>query len=174
MWACRHKCNLRRGCNARLRSIDWPCRFAEKHRKLLNALLRQHPSLLEGTLAPLLRAARLVDFDNKRAYFRTKVRTHSTERHYGSLKINVRREHVFEDSFHQLRIRHGALQVLLRAIASERQMQLPVAVAVDFAGCRSSGLLSIICEEQDLLVRGCASHSVGLLLLAHAAVNLLE
>ena len=82
-----------------------PCRFAERHRKLLNALLRQHPSLLEGTLAPLLRAARLVDFDNKRAYFRTKVRSHTSDRHYGSLKINVRREHVFEDSFHQLRVR---------------------------------------------------------------------
>lgn len=29
----------------------------------------------------------------------------SEERHYGTLRINVRREHVFEDSFHQLRHR---------------------------------------------------------------------
>ena len=83
------------------------CRFAEKHRRLLNALLRQHPNLLEGSLAPLLRVARLIDFDNKRAYFRTRVRAQGAERHYGSLRINVRREHVFEDSFHQLRVRQA-------------------------------------------------------------------
>lgn len=82
-------------------------RFAERHRKLLNALLRQHPSLLEGSLGPLLRVPRLVDFDNKRAYFRAKIRSQGGERHHGSLRINVRREHVFEDSFHQLRVRYG-------------------------------------------------------------------
>lgn len=82
-----------------------PRRFAEKHRKLLNALLRQHPNLLEGSLSPLLRVARLVDFDNKRSYFRTKVRSHGPEHRRTTLRINVRREHVFEDSFHQLRIR---------------------------------------------------------------------
>jgi E3 ubiquitin-protein ligase HUWE1 len=40
------------------------------------------------------------------AYFRTKVRQHdNAPRPYGSLRIAVRREHVFEDSFHQLRSR---------------------------------------------------------------------
>ena len=74
---------------------------------MLNALLRQNPALLEGSLAPLLRTPRLVDFDNKRAYFRTRARNQHSERHYGSLRINVRRDHVFEDSFHQLRVRCG-------------------------------------------------------------------
>ena len=50
---------------------------------------------------------RLIDFDNKRSYFRSRARsTHHEERgHYGTLRINVRREHVFEDSFHQLRMK---------------------------------------------------------------------
>ncbi|KAK9866343.1 hypothetical protein WJX84_006185 [Apatococcus fuscideae] len=82
-------------------------RFAEKHRKLLNTLLRVNSGLLEGSLKPLLKVPRLIDFDNKRSYFRSRARsTHHEERgHYGTLRINVRREHVFEDSFHQLRMK---------------------------------------------------------------------
>lgn len=80
-------------------------RFAEKHKRLLNALIRQNSHLLENNLAPLLRTPRLIDFDNKRGYFRSKVRMSNTERHYNSLRISVRRDHVFEDSFHQLRVR---------------------------------------------------------------------
>jgi hypothetical protein len=45
-------------------------RFAEQHRQLLNTYLRRSPALLESSLAPLLRAPRLVDFDNKKAWFR--------------------------------------------------------------------------------------------------------
>ena len=75
---------------------------------LVNVLLRHSASLLQGSLAPLLRAPRLIDFDNKRAFFRARVRAvTSEERHYGTLRICVRREHVIEDSFHQLRMRWG-------------------------------------------------------------------
>ena len=82
-------------------------RFAERHRRLLNLLLHAHPALLEGPLGPLLRAPRLVDFDNKRAFFRARARAATGARYAGSLRIHVRREHVFEDSFHQLRAKCG-------------------------------------------------------------------
>ena len=49
-------------------------RFAERHRRLLNLLLHANAGLLEGPLAPLLRAPRLIDFDVKRAWFRGRVR----------------------------------------------------------------------------------------------------
>lgn len=41
------------------------------------------------------------------SYFRTKVRQYDDQQggRYGTLRIAVRREHVFEDSFHQLRSR---------------------------------------------------------------------
>lgn len=58
--------------------------------------------LLEGPLTQLMRAPRLIDFDNKRLFFRSQVRS-SSDRYHGSLRIHVRREHLFEDSFHQLR-----------------------------------------------------------------------
>jgi hypothetical protein len=45
-------------------------KFAERHRRLLNAYIRRNTSLLESSLAPLLRVPKLIDFDNKRAYFR--------------------------------------------------------------------------------------------------------
>jgi len=84
-------------------------RFAERHRRLLNAYVRRSPALLESSMAPLLRAAKLIEFDNKRTYFRTKVKQYDESliggRPYGSLRITVRREHVFEDTFHQLRSR---------------------------------------------------------------------
>lgn len=83
------------------------CRFADKHRRLLNTLLRSNASLLQGSLQPMLKVPRLIEFDNKRAYFRTRI--HSTgddHRRYGSLRIAVRRSHVFEDSFHQMRMRY--------------------------------------------------------------------
>ncbi len=82
------------------------CRFAEKHRRLLNTLLRHNSSLLESSMTPLLKVPRLIDFDNKRTFFRTRIRSSGDEhRHYGTLRIAVRRDHVFEDSFHQLRMR---------------------------------------------------------------------
>ncbi|KAK9785185.1 hypothetical protein WJX73_010540, partial [Symbiochloris irregularis] len=81
-------------------------RFAERHRQLVNMLLRHNSALLQGSLAPLLRMPRLIDFDNKRNFFRSRVRAASNEdRHYNTLRIHVRRDHVFEDSFHQLRLR---------------------------------------------------------------------
>ncbi|KAK9861005.1 hypothetical protein WJX84_000178 [Apatococcus fuscideae] len=82
-------------------------RFAEKHRKLLNTLLRVNSGLLEGSLKTLLKVPRLIDFDNKRSYFRSRARSphHEDRGHYGTLRITVRREHVFEDSFHQLRMK---------------------------------------------------------------------
>lgn len=80
--------------------------FAEQHRRLLNALLQQTPALLEGSLAPLLRTPRLIEFENKRTFFQNRMNHLREDRHYGgSLRICVRRDHVFEDSFHQLRMR---------------------------------------------------------------------
>ncbi|XP_021771401.1 E3 ubiquitin-protein ligase UPL1-like isoform X1 [Chenopodium quinoa] len=80
-------------------------RFADKHRRLLNAFIRQNPGLLEKSLSMMLKAPRLIDFDNKRAYFRSRIR-HQHEQHLaGPLRISVRRAYVLEDSYNQLRMR---------------------------------------------------------------------
>ncbi|KAK6934616.1 HUWE1/Rev1, ubiquitin binding region [Dillenia turbinata] len=80
-------------------------RFAEKHRRLLNAFIRQNPGLLEKSLSLMLKAPRLIDFDNKRAYFRSRIRQQHEQHLSGPLRISVRRAYVLEDSYNQLRMR---------------------------------------------------------------------
>jgi E3 ubiquitin-protein ligase HUWE1 len=80
-------------------------RFADKHRRLLNAFVRQNPGLLEKSLCLLLKTPRLIDFDNKRAYFRSRIRQQHEQQHYSPLRICVRRAYVLEDSYNQLRMR---------------------------------------------------------------------
>ncbi|KAL3508356.1 hypothetical protein ACH5RR_027757 [Cinchona calisaya] len=80
-------------------------RFADKHRRLLNAFVRQNPALLEKSLSMLLKAPRLIDFDNKRAYFRSRIRQQHEQHLSGPLRIGVRRAYVLEDSYNQLRMR---------------------------------------------------------------------
>ncbi len=50
-------------------------RFAERHKRLLNAYVHRTPSLLESSFASLLRAPKLLDFDNKRV----RARGHSAQ-----------------------------------------------------------------------------------------------
>ena len=84
--------------------------FAEEHRIVINSLIRTKPSLLTaGTFLPLTRVPRVLDFDNKRLFFRQQLhrkRPDSTSPS-GTLNLTVRREHVFEDSFTSLQGKSG-------------------------------------------------------------------
>ncbi|XP_022867148.1 E3 ubiquitin-protein ligase UPL2-like isoform X1 [Olea europaea var. sylvestris] len=79
-------------------------RFSEKHRKLLNVFIRQNPGLLEKTFSLMLKVPRFIDFDNKRAHFRSKIK-HQYDHHHSPLRISVRRAYILEDSYNQLRMR---------------------------------------------------------------------
>jgi E3 ubiquitin-protein ligase HUWE1 len=79
-------------------------KFSEKHRRLLNAFIRQNPGLLEKSFSLMLKIPRLIDFDNKRAYFRSKIK-HQHDHHHSPLRISVRRAYILEDSYNQLRMR---------------------------------------------------------------------
>lgn len=77
--------------------------FVERHRGPINALLRANTSLLESSFKATLRHPHAIDFDNKKVYFRNVIRRRSSEAHAGSIRINVRRDRVFDDSYQQLR-----------------------------------------------------------------------
>lgn len=90
--------------------------FVEANRVLLNILVREKPSLLDSSLAALIKMSRCrayLDFDNKRTYFQSamkKLRQTALRSHGGSsssVRIPVRREHIFEDSYYALRMRSG-------------------------------------------------------------------
>ncbi|DBA00602.1 TPA: hypothetical protein N0F65_007731 [Lagenidium giganteum] len=90
--------------------------FVEANRVLLNILVREKPSLLDSSLAALVKMPRCrayLDFDNKRTFFQSamkKLRQTALRNHGGSssVRIPVRREHIFEDSFYALRMRSGS------------------------------------------------------------------
>ncbi|TMW62165.1 hypothetical protein Poli38472_009658 [Pythium oligandrum] len=89
--------------------------FVEANRVLLNLLVREKPALLDSSLAALIKMPRcraFVDFDNKRTYFQSamkKLRQTALRSHVGSssVRISVRRDHIFEDSYYALRMRSG-------------------------------------------------------------------
>eukprot|EP00929_Paragymnodinium_shiwhaense_P022219 TRINITY_DN14246_c0_g1_i4.p1 TRINITY_DN14246_c0_g1~~TRINITY_DN14246_c0_g1_i4.p1 ORF type:complete len:4294 (+),score=1135.69 TRINITY_DN14246_c0_g1_i4:102-12983(+) len=82
--------------------------FGERHRRCVNALVRQAPSLLSGTFAPLVELVPwCLDFENKRHYLRQRLRQLRGEMRYDVMRLHLRRDQVFLDSYHQLRIRSG-------------------------------------------------------------------
>ena len=82
--------------------------FTDAHRKILNLMVRNNPSLMSGSFSLLVHNPRVLDFDNKRNYFSQQLhrRTHTRD-HYGTLQLNVRRARVFEDSFQHLQRKTG-------------------------------------------------------------------
>ncbi|KZT26754.1 hypothetical protein NEOLEDRAFT_1062431 [Neolentinus lepideus HHB14362 ss-1] len=92
--------------------------FTDAHRKVLNLMVRNNPSLMSGSFSLLVNNPRVLDFDNKRNYFNQQLhrRPHSRDAHT-TLQLNVRRSRVFEDSVQHLQrktgdqIKYGKLSV---------------------------------------------------------------
>ncbi|RKP24558.1 hypothetical protein SYNPS1DRAFT_29682, partial [Syncephalis pseudoplumigaleata] len=85
-------------------------RFIEDHRKILNMLVRHNPGLMNGSFSLLVHNPKVLEFDNKRKYFSQQLHKRTQQQrvqHYSTLHLNVRRQYVFEDSFHQWQGRTG-------------------------------------------------------------------
>jgi E3 ubiquitin-protein ligase HUWE1 len=88
--------------------------FVAKNKVLLNALVRNNAGLLDKGLRALVQVPRcrvFLDFDVKRQWFKTQVRRlrqQASRRHgHQSLRLHIRRKYVFEDAYHQLRLRNA-------------------------------------------------------------------
>lgn len=82
--------------------------FGERHRRAINVLIRHCPSLLMTSFSPLLDwVPGALEFDNKRHYFRQRLRALRGDLRYDVVRLHVRRSEVFIDSYHQLRMRSG-------------------------------------------------------------------
>ncbi|ORY95778.1 hypothetical protein BCR43DRAFT_557706 [Syncephalastrum racemosum] len=89
-------------------SEDFFFAFTEEHKKILNIMVRNNPSLMSGSFSLLVRNPKMLEFDNKRNYFVQQLHKRTGPReHYAPLQLNVRRQYVFEDSYHQLLGRTG-------------------------------------------------------------------
>ncbi|KAL3077913.1 hypothetical protein niasHS_013442 [Heterodera schachtii] len=79
--------------------------FAEKHRSVLNQILRGNTQNLEGSaFAILTHFPKLLDFDVKREYFHKELKKMDERSRYDheDVEICVRRSHLFGDSFRAL------------------------------------------------------------------------
>ena len=96
-------------------------RFAERHRLLINVYLRQNPRLLDGSFGALLKCPRLVDFDAKNEYFRGQMKALHGDRRIHPLRLKLRRDFLFEDSFRQLQAKSVLffLHTSLRPVAAQ-------------------------------------------------------
>jgi hypothetical protein len=91
---------------SRVREEEAVFSFSEKHRVILNTMIRASPSLLTtGAFILLTKMPRVLDFDNKRSWFKQQIVKKGQPR--PSLSIHVRRAHIFEDSFHAIMGRSG-------------------------------------------------------------------
>eukprot|EP00934_Nitzschia_sp_Nitz4_P006861 Nitzschia sp. Nitz4//scaffold116_size91068//11601//24470//NITZ4_004949-RA/size91068-processed-gene-0.22-mRNA-1//1//CDS//3329533551//6851//frame0 len=98
--------------------------FVTSNKVLLNVLIRNNPALLDKGLRALVHIPRcrpLLDFDVKRNWFKTQMRRlrQQASRRYGNLRLHIRRQNVFEDAYHQLRLHtademRGRLHVTFR------------------------------------------------------------
>lgn len=77
--------------------------FLSRHRVPVNALLRANPTLLESSFKMALKHPQTIDFDNKKSYFRSLIRKRGSNSHASTLRIHVRRDYVYNDTYHNLR-----------------------------------------------------------------------
>ena len=83
-------------------------RFVENHRDVLNNMLRSTPQLLSSSLKLLLQNPRLLDFDVKRNHLRQQIRKlRDRAPRVPNRQLLIRREHILQDSYNQLRNRSG-------------------------------------------------------------------
>lgn len=93
--------------------------FTQQHRKLLNSMVKNTPSLMGGSFAILVHNPAVLDFDNKVNYFNQRLHKNTQRIPSATLPVAVRRKYIFEDSFHHLgparkspeQIKYGKLAV---------------------------------------------------------------
>jgi E3 ubiquitin-protein ligase HUWE1 len=94
--------------------------FTNRHKKILNDLVRQNPKLMSGSFSVLVKNPGVLEFDNKRNYFNRRLHYKTAEQRaaaYPPLQLNIRRPLVFGDSYRSLffkkpeEIKYGKLNI---------------------------------------------------------------
>jgi hypothetical protein len=75
--------------------------MCEKNKKILNHLIKQNINLLSDSLSILAKKLpKILDFDNKRAYFKLALSHQKSS--YRPIELTIRRSEIFPDSYNQL------------------------------------------------------------------------
>lgn len=63
-------------------------------------MIKQNPNLLNTTFSTVIsKYPQLLDFENKRTYFRNEVKKLKQNHAYDDIRLNIRRSEVFMDSY---------------------------------------------------------------------------
>lgn len=76
--------------------------FTNKHRAVLNYLVRANPKLLSGSFSILAKDSRILDFDNKQKFFNRRAMEEKQSLVPQHLRLKVRRDQVFLDTYRSL------------------------------------------------------------------------
>lgn len=87
--------------------VDQFVTFTSRHRKVLNTMVRNNPTLMSGSFSLLILNPRVLEFDNKRNWFMQQLRKKPNREAGGHLHLNIRREYIFEDSYRALQSKSG-------------------------------------------------------------------
>ncbi|SCN60689.1 E3 ubiquitin-protein ligase, putative [Plasmodium chabaudi adami] len=82
--------------------------FVYINRRVINSLIKQTPILLHHNFKSLIKlTSSCINFENKRLYLRKKLKYLKSGARSEPIKLNIRREKVFTDSYYQLRNKSG-------------------------------------------------------------------
>lgn len=84
--------------------------FSNRHKKILNDLVRQNPKLMSGSFSVLVKNSSVLEFDNKRNFFTRRLHHRAGDTRqfpHPTLQLNVRRDQVFLDSYKALYFKSG-------------------------------------------------------------------
>lgn len=77
--------------------------FIERHKAVINEAVKRSPGgIAKGAFAVLLHHPNVLDFRVKEKYFRDLLAKRVSGMRHGRIRLNVRRGHIFEDSYRQL------------------------------------------------------------------------
>ena len=82
---------------------DFFYKFCDKNKKVINLILRRYPKMFPNEI--LIKISNFLDLENKKKYFRFEIKKLCLEKAAHSITLQIRRNYIFEDSFHQLKDR---------------------------------------------------------------------
>lgn len=82
---------------------DFFYKFCDKNKKVINLILRRYPKMFPNEI--LIKISNFLDLENKKKYFKFEIKKLGLEKAVHPITLQIRRNYIFEDSYHQLKDR---------------------------------------------------------------------
>ena len=88
--------------NSRVEELS---KFSFKNKRVINKIIKQKNNLfineMEGAIKHM---SNILDFENKRTYFKTELQKLKKNQHYDQISLTIRRDNIFMDTYAQLNV----------------------------------------------------------------------